>query len=92
MDREDLIENHMMTLMGFSDEREEGTNQIIGGFLPEGVINFLSAYYFVKYPKSLSELLFSSIKYGLCDNGNLTKFLAQFILLYSIFMIYRLLI
>ena len=85
VDREDLIENHLMTLMEFSNENGERANHIIGGFLPEGVINFLSASYFVRFRGSFSKLLSSSTKYGLCDNGNFTKFLAQFMLLHKIF-------
>ena len=85
VDREDLIENHLMTLVEYLDEHEGETNHIIGSFLPEGVINFLSARYFVRHRGSLSDLLSSSVNYGLCDNGNLTKLLAQFMLLLNIF-------
>ena len=88
--KEDLIENHLMTLVEYLDvecldEHEQETNYIIGGFLPEGVINFLSARYFVKYPESLSTIFSSSIKYGLCDIGNFGELLAQYILLKNIF-------
>ena len=81
--KEDLIENHLMTLVKFLDEF--GASCIVGGFLPEGVINFLSARYFVKFPKSLKRVFSSSVEYGLCDIGNFGELLAQFILLKNIF-------
>ena len=81
--KEDLIENHLMTLVEYLDEKE--TNYIIGGFLPEGIINFLSARYFVEYPKSLSRVLSASVKYGLCHIGNFAELIAQYILLKNIF-------
>ena len=81
--KEDLIENHLMTLVEFLDEDE--ASSIIGGFLPEGVINFLSARYFVQFPESLTKVITSSVKYGLCDIGNFGELLAQFILLQNIF-------
>ena len=83
--KEDLIENHLMTLVKFLDEYKFGASYIVGGFLPEGVINFLSARHFVKYPGSLTMVFYSSVKYGLCDIGNFGELLAQFILLQNIF-------
>ena len=58
---------------------------LLGGFLPEGVINFLSARYFAEYPMHLSEIFSSSVKYGLCDTDKFCELLAQFILLYNFF-------
>ena len=81
--KEDLIENHLMTLVEFLDE--DGASYIVGGFLPEGVINFLSARYFVQFPESLIKVFNSSVKCGLCDIGNFGELLAQFILLQNIF-------
>ena len=81
---ENLIENHLMTLIVFQREYNISV-KLIGGFLPEGAINFLSARYFVQYLRSLSTVLSSSVERGLCDNGNLIKLLAQFILLQNIF-------
>ena len=57
----------------------------MGPSYPEGLINFLSARYFIERRESLSDLLSSSVKYGLCDNGNFAKLLAQFMLLHNIF-------
>ena len=62
-----------------------GASCIVGGFLPEGVINFLSARYFAEYPDSLSKVFSSSMEYGLCDIDNFGKLLAHFILLQNIF-------
>ena len=82
--REDLIENHLMTLVEYLDE--QGAGYISAGFLPEGVINFLSARYFVEFSlKSLKPIFSSAIKYGLCDIGNFGELFAQFILLRNIF-------
>ena len=81
--KEDLIENHLMTLVKFLDEF--GASCIVGGFLPEGVINFLSARYFAEYPGSLSMVFSSSLEYGLCDIDNFGELLAPFILLKNIF-------
>ena len=83
INKEDLIENHLMTLVEFLDK--DGVSSIIGGFLPEGVINFLSARYFVQFPKSLTKVVNSSVKSGLCDIGNFGELFAQFILLQNIF-------
>ena len=83
--KEDLIANHLMTQVKFLNEYKHGANCIVGGFLPEGVINFLSARYFSEYPDSLSMVFSSSVKYGLCDIGNFGELLAQFILLKNIF-------
>ena len=87
VDKEDLIENHLMTLVEYLDDLEYGgpAKNIIGGFMPEGVINFLSARYFAEHPKSLSKVFSSSVKYGLCDIGNFGELLAQFILLHNMF-------
>ena len=81
--KEDLIENHLMTLVEFLDK--DGVSSIVGGFLPEGIINFLSARYFVEFPASLTKVFTSSVKYGLCDVGNFGELLAQFILIQNIF-------
>ena len=81
--KEDLIENHLMTLVEFLDK--DGVSSIIGGFLPEGVINFLSARYFVQFPASLIKVFNTSAKCGLCNIGNFGGLLAQFILLQNIF-------
>ena len=81
--KEDLIENHLMTLVEFLNEH--GASYIVGGFLPEGVINFLSARYFAEFPASLKQVFTSSVKCGLCDIGNFGELLAQFILLQNIF-------
>ena len=72
-----------MTLVEFLDEY--GVSHIVGGFLPEGVINFLSARYFVEFPESLIEVFNASVKCGLCDIGNFGELLAQFILIQNIF-------
>ena len=81
--KEDLIENHLMTMVEFLNEHD--ASYIVGGFLPEGVINFLSARYFVQFPESLIKVFDSSVKCGLCDIGNFGELLAQFILLRNIF-------
>ena len=62
-----------------------GVSHIVGGFLPEGVINFLSARYFVQFPDSLIKVFNASVKCGLCDIGNFGELLAQFILIQNIF-------
>ena len=85
VNKEDLVENHLMTLIEYLDEHELGAGYIIGGFLPEGVINFLSARYFAEFPDSLTKIISSSVKYGLCDTGNFCELLAQFILLFNYF-------
>ena len=64
--KEDLIENHLMTLVKFLDEYNFGASYIVVAFLPEGVINFLSARHFVNYPESLTMVFSSSVEYGLC--------------------------
>ena len=81
--KEDLIENHLMTLVEFLDV--EGVSSIVGGFLPEGVVNFLSARYFVQFPVSLKQVFNASVKYGLFDIDNFGELFAQFILLQNIF-------
>ena len=81
--KEDLIENYLMTLVVFLDK--DGVSSIVGGFLPEGVINFLSARYFAQFPASLTQVSNSFVKCGLCDIGNFGKLLTQFILLQNIF-------
>ena len=84
--KEDLVENHLMTLVEYLDEDKQGTsNYIVGGFLPEGVINLLSARYFIWQKDSLKSIFSSSVKYGLCDIGNFGELFAQFILLHTIF-------
>ena len=105
IDKKDLIENYMMTLVKYlveyeteivkqkqqSDEQkkeneDKESSHIIAGFMPEGVLNFLSARYFVQYPKSLSTILMTSVRYGLCDRGGYGELLAQFFLLSAIFL------
>ena len=81
--KEDLVESYLMTLIKCLDEK--GCSSVIGGFLPEGIFNFLSARYFIEFPTSLSWVLNSSAKYGLCDIGHFGELLAQIILLKTIF-------
>ena len=58
--KEDLVENYLMTLVKYFDEK--GESFVAGCFLPEGAFNALSAKYFIDYPKSLQNVLASSIK------------------------------
>ena len=81
--KEDLVESYLMTLVKYLDEN--GSNSVIGGFLPEGIFNFLSAKYFIGFQDSLSWVLYSSAKFGLCNIGHFGELLAQCILLQTIF-------
>ena len=83
--KEDLIESYLMTLVKYLDEFEQEGRYIVGGFLPEGVFNFLSAKYFIGFSDSLSDILFYSVRYGLCNIGNFGELLAKIILLKTIF-------
>ena len=93
--KEDLIENYMMTMVKYTIEHETKTvkdkkevtesGYIIGGFMPEGVLNFLSARYFANHPELLTKVLLSSIKYGLYNKGIHGELLAQYFLLRAIF-------
>jgi hypothetical protein len=56
-----------------------------GGFFPEGVINFLSARYFAKFPQSLSKLLNTCLRNGICTDKGYSELLAQFFALSAIF-------
>jgi hypothetical protein len=42
------------------NEEDDGHSNLIGGFLPEGVLNYLSARYFTKFPQSFTEMLNTS--------------------------------
>ena len=86
LNREDLVEKYMMTLVEYTDENGQEPSHISGGFLPEGILNFISAKYFAQHHDSLSTILYSSIKYGFCDIGHFGEFLAQFFLLLAIFL------
>ena len=81
VNKEDLVEKYMMTLVKYLVDHEQDNSHIIGGFFPEGVLNFLSAYYFANGPESLALIIDSSVKYGLCDMGNFGEQLAQYFLL-----------
>ena len=83
--KEDLVKSYLMTLVKYTDELEKGIGYATGGFLPEGIFNFLSAKYLIGFTASLSDVLFSSVKYGLCHLGNFGELLAQSILLKTIF-------
>ena len=85
VNREDLVEKYMMTLVKYVVEHGEDTSHIVGGFFPEGVLNFLSAKYFAGNPDSLFSILNSSVKYGLCNVGGFGELLAQYFLLRTIF-------
>ena len=85
INREDLINNHLMTLVKYIEEDKMNISHIVGGFYPEGVINFLSARYFALFHESLLQVLSSSLKSGLCDIGVFGELIAQYILLYSVF-------
>jgi hypothetical protein len=101
LNRADLVENYMMTLVMYIDERDpkileqieimekekkyKDSSYLIGGFLPEGVINFLSARYFVKFPHSLSKILQTSLGNSICNDKGYGEFLAQFFALSVIF-------
>ena len=87
MKKEDLVENYLMTLVKYLFWIKEGQeyNYIVGGFLPEGVINFLAAKYYVQFPESLSKVLSSSVMYGLCSIGQFGELLAQYFLLQTLF-------
>jgi hypothetical protein len=80
---EDLIENYLMTLIGYLDE--DGAKHIIATFLPEGAFNFLSAKYFVDFPDSLIKVFTLSVRYGFCNVGQFGKLLAQYTLLHTAF-------
>jgi hypothetical protein len=66
LSKDKLVENYMMTI--FEDiyeyipenEEDDGHSNLIGGFLPEGVLNYLSARYFTKFPQSFTEMLNTS--------------------------------
>ena len=81
--KEELVENYLMTLVKYFDK--EGKCFLSGCYLPEGPFNALSSMYYVKYPESLCEIISDSIKYGLCDVGQLGELLAQYILLQTAF-------
>jgi hypothetical protein len=83
MRMEDLIENYLMTLIGYLDEN--GARHLIANFLPEGVFNFLSAKYFTEYPKSLMNIFQLSSRYGLCNVGQFGELLAQYVLFRTAF-------
>ena len=87
MKKEDLAENYLMTLVKYLCWVKDGQeyNYIVGGFLPEGVINFLAAKYFVQFPESLSKVLSSSVMYGLCSIGQFGELLAQYFLIQTLF-------
>ena len=85
LNREELVEKYMMTLVKYAVDHDKNTSQIIGGFFPEGVLNFLSARYFAGKTVSLDYILKSSVKYGLCNIEDFGELLAQFILLRAIF-------
>jgi hypothetical protein len=76
--KEDLVENYLMTLMKYFDEK--GETYVAGCFLPEGAFNALSSKYFVEYPRSLQYVLALSLKYGLCNTGQIGELLAQYVL------------
>ena len=80
---EDLIENYLMTLIGYLDEN--GVKHLIASFLPEGAFNFLSAKYFVDFPISLIKIFLLSVRYGLCNIGQFGELLAQYVLLRTAF-------
>jgi hypothetical protein len=84
--KEDLIENYLMTLVTYLVDKTSGKGYLAACYLPEGAFNALSAIYFAKNPNSLHEVLVASIKYGICDSGNLGELLAQYILLRTSFM------
>ena len=44
--KEDLVENYLMTLIKYFDEK--GESFVAGCFLPEGAFNVLSAKYFIE--------------------------------------------
>ena len=85
VNREDLVEKYMMTLVKNVVDHEEDTSHIVGGFFPEGVLNFLSAKYFAGNHESLFSILKSSVKYGLCNVEGFGELLAQYFLLRAIF-------
>ena len=87
MKKEDLVENYLMTLVRYLCWIKDGKeyNYIVGGFLPEGVINFIAAKYFVQFPLSLSKVLSCSVMYGLCSVGQFGELLAQYFLLQTTF-------
>jgi hypothetical protein len=81
--REDLVENYLMTLMKYFDEK--GESFVAGCYLPEGAFNVLSAKYFIKYLESFKSVISSTVKYGLCNTGHLGELLAQYVLLKTAF-------
>jgi hypothetical protein len=99
IDKEDLVVNHMMTLVKYQIEfepdivkqkrlfnpKQEKDSYITGGFLPEGVLNFLSARYFAKYPNSFSRILMNFTKHCICSSGSYGELLAQYFLLRTMF-------
>ena len=85
VNKQDLIENYLMTLVKYVEDYELNANYVVGGFFPEGVINFLSARYFCQYVGTISKVLDSSAKCGLCNIGNFGELVAQHILLYNVF-------
>jgi hypothetical protein len=86
INKEVMVERYMMTLLEYVVESPHEPSNIIGGFKPEGVLNFISARYFVQDFHSLSSILSSSVKYGLSALGNFGELLAQYFFLKSIFM------
>jgi hypothetical protein len=100
LNRVELVENYMMTVvkyileddtkileqMQFSEEEKRDRSRfLVGGFLPEGAINFLSARYFAKFPKSLSKILNTCLKNGICNDKSYAELITQVFALSAIF-------
>jgi hypothetical protein len=59
--------------------------QIIGGFMPEGVINFLSARYFARFQRSFLKIMKYFFRYGIFNEERYAILISQFSLICSIF-------
>jgi hypothetical protein len=92
----DLVDEYMMTIVNCTFESRPGNQvrcgnqenelcQVSGCFMPEGVINFLSARYFANNPKSLLKIMEYSLRYGIFNEECYAIIFSQYALIGSLF-------